>query len=282
MSALVTGEAVVLDLQLARLPTRMFAILIDIAALVAASIGLLLVIGALATTADPALVDAVSIGALVLIVVVIPTTVETLSRGRSLGKLALGLRVVRDDGGPVRLRHSLGRALSGATVDFLWTGGAGAVISSILSSKGKRLGDQIAGTVVIKERTAAAATALPPMPPQLEAWSRALELSRLPDDLALAVRGYVTRWPSMAPQYRDDLGLRLAAAVSAVVTPAPPPGTPPWAYLLAVLVERRRRSEAVLHAYLTDQPQWPTGLLGPPPRPTSQLPAAQVKSWSPT
>ena len=42
-----------------------------------------------------------------------PIAVETLSHGRSLGKLACGLRVVRDDGGPIRFRHALVRGAIG-------------------------------------------------------------------------------------------------------------------------------------------------------------------------
>ena len=58
----------------------------------------------------------------VLVLVGLPTLVETLTRGRSLGKIAAGLRVVRDDGGPVRFRHSFVRSLF-MLVDFWLTGG---------------------------------------------------------------------------------------------------------------------------------------------------------------
>ncbi|MDN5791905.1 MAG: RDD family protein, partial [Brevibacterium aurantiacum] len=43
--------------------------------------------------------------------VLLPMIVEVLTHGRSLGKLILGLRVVRDDGGAVRARHSFIRAI---------------------------------------------------------------------------------------------------------------------------------------------------------------------------
>ena len=45
------------------------------------------------------------------VVVGYPLVMETLTRGRTLGKMAIGLRTVRDDGGPIRFRQALVRAL---------------------------------------------------------------------------------------------------------------------------------------------------------------------------
>ena len=41
-----------------------------------------------------------------------------------LGKMMMGLRVVRDDGGPIRMRHSLVRALAMVFLDFWVTSGS--------------------------------------------------------------------------------------------------------------------------------------------------------------
>jgi uncharacterized RDD family membrane protein YckC len=254
VSELVTGEGVVLDLRLARLPTRALAFGIDATVQITLAIVVMFVIGATVETADEALAATLMLLTIVTVLVGIPVTVETLTRGRSLGKVILGLRVVRDDGGPTRFRHALTRGLAGFFVDFWLTGGAGAVICSILSKQGKRVGDVLAGTVVIKERTPARIQTLPPMPAPLVTWAQSLELSRLPDDLALAARTYLTRSGTLSTRTRDAMGQQLADAVAAYVSPPPPPGTPPWAYLAAVLAERRRRSEASLHAYINATP----------------------------
>ena len=79
------------------------------------------------------------------------------------------------------------------------------------------------------------------MPPPLEGWARSLDLSRLRDDLALSARSFLGRAGDLRPEAREDLGGRLVAAVQAVMSPPPPLGTPGWAYLSAVLAERRRR-----------------------------------------
>src|SRR6185503_10164306 len=97
--------------------------------------------------------------------------------GRSLGKMAMGLRVVSDDGGPERFRQALFRALAGVIEIWMFTGGP-AVICSLVSAKGKRIGDVFAGTVVISER-APRMSPPPPMPPQLAWWAATLQLSGL-------------------------------------------------------------------------------------------------------
>jgi hypothetical protein len=121
----------------------------------------------------------------------------------------------------------------------------------LISTHGKRLGDLTAGTVVVQERVAGARSFHAVMPPPLAGWAQALDLARLPDELALSVRSFLSRAPQMSEASRADLGNRLAAAVAAVTSPPPPPGTPGWAYLTAVLAERRRRAELAAPAAAT-------------------------------
>jgi uncharacterized RDD family membrane protein YckC len=258
MSDLVTGEAVPLEMRLAKLPSRALAIIIDLLILFVAALVVFSIASRLMSNLDQAAGAAVSIAALAILVIGVPTTIETLSRGRSVGKLALGLRVVRDDGGPVRFRHALLRALAGFFADFFTTAGAGAIICSLLNERGKRIGDWMAGTVVVRERVPTVHTPLPAAPPELAQWATTLELSRLPDDLAMAARAFLARGRELSPVVRDQMGSRLATEVSRVVSPPPPDGVPAWAYLAAVLTERGRRESARLTAER------------PTPRPTGQ------------
>jgi hypothetical protein len=193
----------------------------------------------------------------VLVVIGYPVLFETLSRGRSLGKLALGLRVVRLDGGPIRFRHALTRALAGFFVDFWALGflGAVAVIVSLTSSDGRRVGDFLAGTLVIRERVPESAQAYVVMPPGLEGWAAQLDLSRLPDDLALASRQFLGRYHELRPEAAASLGQGLAHQVANAVGVAIPYGLPPWTFLQAVLAERRNRDQARLaQAYVRPAP----------------------------
>jgi uncharacterized RDD family membrane protein YckC len=237
----VPGEAVALEMRLAKFPSRVLAIGIDLFVLAVVAFVLFLAAGAVIPALDPALAATLSLVTVVAIFVGVPMIVETLTRGRSLGKLVMGLRVVRDDGGPVRFRHALVRGLAGVFVDFYVTLGVGAVVCSLLNERGKRVGDLIAGTVVIRERAPSAGAPLPPIPPHLADWATGLELSRLPDDLALTARRYLARSHELSSRVREEMGAQLATEVARVVTPPAPPGTPAWAYLTAVLAERGRR-----------------------------------------
>jgi uncharacterized RDD family membrane protein YckC len=265
---LVTGEAVVLELRLAKLASRLLSLLIDLALQVFLLIVGILVIGGLASSVDDAAMAALMSVFLVSVIVGYPVAFETLSRGRTLGKLALGLRVVRQDGGPIRFRHALVRGLTGV-VEIWITSGAVALIVSLASSQGKRLGDYLAGTVVIRERVPTMTAPMVAMPPQLAGWAYGLDLSRLPDDLALAARQFLSRSRELAPEVRDSIGNRLAAAVAACVSPPAPPGVPAWAFLSAVLAERRRRESARLGG----SGGAPASPYGSPVRPAPPTPA---------
>lgn len=243
---MITGNAVVLELPPARLASRSLAFAIDLAVMLAVFLLLLVVLGLTGALGefDTALAAAIGLLVTVSVFIVYPVTLETLTRGRSLGKMALGLRVVREDGGPIRFRHALVRGLAGFVVDFgvlsAFTG-AIAVISSLASARGRRVGDALAGTLVVRERLPATVAREIGMPPELAAWAPALSLSQLPDPLALQARQFLQRAGSLEPRVRATLGDSLAGEVAASTSPAPPPGTPAEAYLAAVLAERRRR-----------------------------------------
>lgn len=74
---------------------------------------------------------------------------ELLGGGRSLGKRLVGLQVVRDGGLPLTAEASLVRNLLRA-VDLLPGTYLVGLVAMVLSTQGKRLGDQAAGTVVVR------------------------------------------------------------------------------------------------------------------------------------
>jgi len=273
MEQIVTGEAVVLDLPCARFPARILSRIIDMAVELTAFfiIAILVGTGESSGTLDTATGDALLISGFVLVIIGYPVAFETLSRGRTLGKLALGLRVVADDGGPERFRHAIVRALVGFFEIWLFAGLI-ALITSILSARGKRLGDIFAGTFVLRERAPRSAStaylgvpaggvagpatapdwgagpgaALTPIDPALRPWAASLDLSALPDPLAASAASYLSRFWQLDGAARDALGQQLAADVAARVSPPPPPGVPPMVYLHTVLAERRNRAFARL------------------------------------
>lgn len=237
---MVTGDAVVLDVQIAQLPVRALSAMIDLTVIV---VGYILGIVLWATTLgqfDSALSSAVLIIFTVLAIVGYPVIIEMATRGRSLGKMALGLRVVADDGGPERFRQALFRALAGFIEIWTLTGGP-AVICSMLSPKGKRIGDVFAGTMVISER--APRMAPPPlMPPSLAWWASSLQLSGLRPEQAERARQFLSRASQLEPRLRDRMAYQICGEIAAQVSPPPPPGVPPQLILAAVLAERHRRA----------------------------------------
>jgi uncharacterized RDD family membrane protein YckC len=249
VSDVVTGEAVALDLRLAQLPSRLTAAVLDVLVM-AVAYGLVVwaVVAAGLGGLDDSALGGVAIVLLVLVFLGYPVAMETLTRGRSLGKMALGLRVVRDDGGPIGFRQALVRGLVGLALERpgLFVGGLGPAVGMIVamfSARGKRIGDMAAGTVVLQERVPARPLWTPTMPPPLAGWAPTLDLTGLDDGLALAVRQFLDRAGELTDQARETLAGELVAEVRSRTTPDPPPGTPGWAYLTAVLAERRRREE---------------------------------------
>jgi uncharacterized RDD family membrane protein YckC len=289
VSEVITGEAVPLELRLARLPSRMLAFLVDgsiqvtlfiIAVALGASVGAI---------GDSSLTSAYAILAIVMIFVGLPAGVETISHGRSLGKLMMGLRVVRDDGGPIRFRHALARALAAFFIDIWILGWLGiGIFTSILSERGKRVGDYMAGTVVLRERVPRQEySPAPEMPERLAGWAAGLELSSLPGDLALAARQYLARYPSLEPRVAAAIGQRLATEVARYIGQPVPAGVPPWAFLSAVLAERRRREIARMRTAQTpgqpaygSSPRYDAGLASAAGTGTRSGPPAQAPPMS--
>ncbi|MFF7470543.1 RDD family protein [Streptomyces sp. NPDC008092] len=241
MSELVTGEAVALELRPARLPSRALAVLLDLIVAFTVYIGVSIGLAAATASLDDAAQIALTIAAFLLVLVGAPIAVETLSHGRSLGKMACGLRVVRDDGGPIRFRHALVRGALGV-VEILMTFGVVACIASLVSARGRRLGDVFAGTLVVRERVPVGqARFVPPPPPWLAGRFTELDLSAVPDALWLAVRQYLTRMQQLDPQVSWAMAVQLAGDLASRTGTPAPPDIPPAAYLAAVVQERQAR-----------------------------------------
>jgi uncharacterized RDD family membrane protein YckC len=276
VSQLVTGEAVVLQVRIARMPTRALACAIDVVIQgIVLTVLFTTLFGFLLTGASEALGVALVFVVLLLVLVGYRVVMETLTRGRTLGKMMLGLKVVRDDGSSIRFRHALVRTLLWLFVDFApWFAASPGIVASLMNKQGKRIGDIVAGTVVIRERHQPMAS--PPLfvPGHLVQWAQSLELSRLSDELANTSREYLARYSELEPAARIALGDALAYRVGGVTAPAPPIQISSPAFLSAVLAERRRRELA----RLAQGPKYaahtgPFGHAYAPPNPYGALPA---------
>ena len=84
----------------------------------------------------------------VIIAVLYFTVSEAISGGKTLGKSAMGIRVIRVDGGTASIGEYFLRSLA-YIVDLFGVG----VILMFFHPQSRRLGDLVAGTVVVRERT---------------------------------------------------------------------------------------------------------------------------------
>jgi uncharacterized RDD family membrane protein YckC len=287
---LVSGEGVAYELTHAGAGSRIVAAAIDLAIQFAALLVLLSLDTAFAGASDSAAIAAVAIVEVVLVLAGYPVVLEWLTRGRTIGKLCMGLRVVRDDGGPIGFRQALVRGLAGLILERPGllapaTTSVG-IATMMISSAEKRIGDMMAGTFVLNERSGAHHSVAARdfyVPYELQPWAASLDLSRLDDRLALGLRQFVLRAREMTPPAQAALGEQLRSAVVAQIAPAPPAGAPTPAVLLAVLAERRRRSEAAT-AMRRQPPVWTgraPGWPGVPAGAVSAPPAAPAAPGSP-
>lgn len=213
---IVTPEAVELDLDAAGLASRFLSFLIDVAAVFAVLLAITTVAGSIASTAGGEVAGAViSLIGTFGVLLVWPVAWEIATRGRSIGKMVFGLRVVTVEGAPIKARHAIVRGLV-ALVEITLSFGVIAVAVALGSRRFRRLGDHLAGTVVVRERGAGADKAIPRRfipTPGWEAWAMRLDATRLTADDYRLVRSYLLRAPSLPASVRGDLGWRLVRRV---------------------------------------------------------------------
>lgn len=139
----VTPEGVQLSLRVAGPPIRLLAWTLDA----------VVVLGVLIfATAVLSLLGAVGLGLSLLLTFALfsfyPVVFEVYFGGSTLGKRVCGLRVVHDDGTPVSFSSSLLRNLL-RSADFLPIVPLTGLLSMLLSRDFRRLGDLVAGTLVV-------------------------------------------------------------------------------------------------------------------------------------
>ncbi len=194
---------------------------------------------------DEALLSAIAIALLVACLVVAPCVVETLTRGRSVGKFATGLRIVRDDGGASGFRQALIRALLGF-IELYGSAGGIAIITGLVNSRAKRLGDVLAGTTCQRERAPKLRRHLGPMPPQLIGWASIADAGRLPDRTSRRILDYLDQSAQLTPAHRDRAAGEIARETLPHVHPIADVDADTYLRGLAVL--RRDRELAALTA----------------------------------
>jgi uncharacterized RDD family membrane protein YckC len=277
---MITPEAVALEFRTANLGSRILAYLVDMVVVVAGILAGLFAVTLIGQASDVVVPDWV---ALTLVLVLLPAwwlgyfiAFETLWRGRTLGKAALGLRVVTKEGAPVRFRHAAIRGLLGL-VDFFVLGGFLAVVFILFTRDNQRLGDLVAGTLVLRERSALAAPAPVTFtpPPGLEHYTATLDPGGLSTGEYQAVRTFLLRAASLPPGPRSALALQLANPLAARLRPPPPAGVSPELYLSCVAAAYQQRQRLAARPGGADGGLWTADAAPSPSRLPSRAGAPQ-------
>ena len=141
----------------------------------------------------------------------VPVCFEVLWRGQSPGKRALGLTVLHDDGTPVGWQASFIRNTI-RFVDFLPLCYATGFVTMLINADGKRLGDLVAGTIVVHTPGAV----VPPSPTEAD-----VEAPRFP--LLPEERRAIVEYAQRLGTLTDERSLELATLPVPIVAGLTPP-----------------------------------------------------------
>lgn len=227
--SLQTPESVELDFTLAGIGNRAYALMIDYLVL-----GFILVIFSIAWSLltyifleaftqlfgflDQAGLWLFSIWLLVSFLIYIGYFVgfETIWRGQTPGKRFVKIRVIRDDGKSERLQQAALRSLLRPVDDLLFIG----VFLIFFSKKEKRIGDLVAGTLVIQEAkpTFKADFSISERARELAGMlQQEVDLSRITPEEFAVIRDYLQRRQDMLPEARKNLSRDLAYQVKDII-----------------------------------------------------------------
>jgi uncharacterized RDD family membrane protein YckC len=153
---------------------------------------------------------------------------ETIWNGQTPGKRLFRLRVIREDGRPIRFYEAMVRNLLRIGLDAMpvlavvpiYSVG---IVAVFFSSRSKRLGDYVADTVVIRESERRAPTlddvlTLARETPSVAAVTADapfdIDPSKLTSEDLSALRAFLRRRYDLSPEARRDLGYRIVVSLA--------------------------------------------------------------------
>jgi uncharacterized RDD family membrane protein YckC len=243
-TGIVTPEAVLLEFETAGVASRTIAELLDLGVQLTALMVVAFLVALLGGAGGLGEVVAVvlSLLAVFLVLVGYPAAMETFWNGRTLGKAAMGLRVVTREGAPERFRHAAIRAMLGLIEIYVFLG-IPAVVSIVSSRRDQRLGDLVAGTLVLRQR--AGRRAAPPVafgvPWNWESYVQSLDVSTINDEQYGVVRAVLLRLGELTPAARWQVSTEVATAVAGQMRIPVPVQVAPDMFLTCVATAYQRR-----------------------------------------
>jgi uncharacterized RDD family membrane protein YckC len=244
MDGIITPEAVVLDVETAGVASRMLAGLLDLLIQVAFVSFVLMLLG-IGRVVDSGSGLRTATAVLVAIVLMVyPVVWETLWRGRTPGKRAMGLRAVTIEGAPIRFRHAMLRMMGGLVDRLLPPLGVTGSLMVLATRRHQRVGDLLAGTVVIRDpdRTALPQAVWFPVPQGLEEFAATIDPTALTDQQYTVIRSFLMRNREFSADARHAVASDLAARAAAQLHHDRVSAVHPEAFLLCVVARYQRRN----------------------------------------
>jgi len=208
-----TADNVQIGYTVAGIPSRLLAFLVDalvnLAVLFAAGLAASAVYNAIGPSGGVVEALALTIFALMLYTghFLYFAILEATSAGRTPGKRAMGLRVVRADGSAPGLSEALIRNIARIADYFLAFG----LFVAFFNQRSRRIGDLLAGTMVVRERTTLAqpAALAPVLLRTPDAGPGIDGLDRLGQHEYTVIRTFLSR-PGLTPDQRARLAWQIA------------------------------------------------------------------------
>jgi uncharacterized RDD family membrane protein YckC len=240
-----TPEHVVFEYELAGLGSRIFAALLDALFVLLGFAAIALLLLAAGQIAGPWFA-ALGIVAAFVLFWGYPIYFESTRAGQTPGKRRLGMRVILESGHALTPSVAVVRNLL-RIVDFLPGAYALGLAVMILNRRYKRVGDFVAGTIVIRDRPQAAgprrltASSLQTVASEDGATAlRAAGAHRIPPDRIRLVEEFLQRRLALDPEARRRLARQIAEPLAAQIGAAAPD---PERFLKDLLLAHRRDEE---------------------------------------
>ena len=265
LTSVVTPQAVLLQFRTAGIGSRVLAKLIDLVVQLIGLIAVSIAAGFSGTGSLPFILGAVGTFAVIF---VYPAT-EAIMNGQTLGKRVLSIRVITTDGGPIRFRHAAIRSLIGFVEFFvLLPGGPIALISALLTTRSQRVGDLVAETVVVRDRTDGTSPVFFNPPPGAERLALHLDTTRLTHPQYGLLREYVLRRAALSEDAQLAVAADLCGRLADLGVHRPPEVAPPVFVAAVVFAHQRRFASLPVTGPQAPPPVGPpvtVARLGPPP-----------------
>jgi uncharacterized RDD family membrane protein YckC len=240
-----TPEQIPLEFPLAGIGSRFLALAVDTMIQAIA----LLLLGSVAYTVGSRGPKMPARGAWALAILVLVTFLlqsgyfalfEAIWNGQTPGKRLSHLRVIQDSGRPITVFEAVARNLL-RVVDSIPGLYGVAIISALFSARNKRLGDYVAGTVVVLEKPAVIETGVPWDSAASPAASR-YDASRLKPEEFQLIEAFLVRRKQLAAEVRAETGRQIVQRLATRLEFTPADTQQPEALLASLATAYRAQA----------------------------------------